>query len=77
MEYGSECEFRWTIAYCGIQHLNATVPGVRQITAEDHGTFAEVWALGLQGFTPFWKVQFNTIEEARQAGEKKARELSH
>ena len=66
----------WTKPYCGVQHLLYPVPGVRQITATDYGTFSEVWALGLQGFTEFWKATFPTIEEALAAGEKKATELS-
>ncbi len=77
MKFSENHQFTWTQPYCGVQHLNESVPGVRQISVDNYGTFADVWALGLQGFTPFWKQNFNTVEEARKAGEQKARELSY
>ncbi len=61
----------WTKPCCRVQHLDqaSIAGGVRQITVEDHGTFAEVYALGFRDFKPIWHQTHKTIGEARAAGE--------
>ena len=69
-------KWSWTKPYYGVQHLQQHVPGIRQITLTDYGnSFVEVWALGLEGFTPFWKEHFSTVAEAMAAAQHKAEML--
>jgi hypothetical protein len=72
---GDQITMSWTKPYCGVQHLNGVMRGLRQVTATDHGTFSEVWALGADGFTPIWEERTSTIEEALTKGESYARSM--
>jgi hypothetical protein len=62
---------RWTKPYHGVQHLEAdlTPLGVRQVTVDDLGSCAIVYALPLAGFTPFWEETLSNAAAARKAAE--------
>ena len=68
-------QLRWTKPYCGVQHLDEPLRGIRQITLTNYETFVEVWALGPQGFTPIWEERTNTVNEAQEKAEAYARSM--
>ena len=62
--------FSWTKPYCGVQHLQQWVSGLRQITLTDYGDgYVQVVAIPLEGFTEIWKETADTVREAQKLAE--------